>query len=136
LYKLDKIGTVFHQTFEGLVSEQEMANWVSDSEKALLKDRGQKFHVYADLRNLKPLSPQARDIMVKGQEMYKKSGLNRSVVVLQDSITTMQFKRIARDSGIDSYERYIDASTVRDFEKIGMDWLLYAKDPDKVSSAT
>ena len=67
--------------------------------------------------------------MAKGQEMYRKAGMERSVVVLADAITSMQFKRLAKQSGIDAWERYIDASTTSNFKEVGMDWLLNKKEP-------
>ena len=92
---------------------------------------GQKFYVFADLRELKPLSQEAGALMAKGQEMYRKAGLDRTVVILADAITSMQFKRIAKESGIAAYERYIDASSVKNFKDVGLEWLMNVKDPDK-----
>ncbi len=131
MYKIEKIGDVFYQTFGDFVSEQEMARWVDESEKTLANVKGQKFHVFADLRTLKPLPPAAGELMAKGQEMYRKAGMERSAVVLADAITAMQFQRIARQSGIYSYERYIDASATPMFKEVGLEWLLHGKDPDK-----
>jgi hypothetical protein len=42
--------------------------------------------------------------------MYHSRGMQRSCVILQDAITTIQFMRLSRKSGIFEYERYIDAS--------------------------
>jgi hypothetical protein len=46
--------------------------------------------------------------MIKGQAMYRSCGMQRSCVILDDAITTIQFMRLARESGISKYERYID----------------------------
>jgi hypothetical protein len=43
----------------------------------------------------------------------------------------MQFRRIGKETGIYEWERYIDASSVADWEKIGIDWLSKGIDPDK-----
>jgi hypothetical protein len=61
--------------------------------------------------------------------MYQKAGLERSVVILADAVTSMQFKRLAKQSGIDAFERYIDASTTPNFKEIGLDWLINKKEP-------
>jgi hypothetical protein len=56
--------------------------------------------------------------------------MSRSVVILSSPATTAQFRRIAGESGIHRYERYVDASHVEDWERVGMDWLLHQIDPE------
>ncbi len=43
----------------------------------------------------------------------------------------MQFKRIAKETGIYEWERYINASATPNWEQAGADWLTKAADPDK-----
>jgi N-glycosylase/DNA lyase len=131
MYKMERNGNVFYQTFSDFLTEQELTKWIEESEKALAGVKGQKFYVFADLRTLKPLTPAAGQLMAKGQEMYRKSGMERSVVILADAVTSMQFMRLAKQSGIDAWERYIDASTKPNFKEVGMDWLLNKKEPAK-----
>ncbi|OEU57610.1 MAG: hypothetical protein BA871_10695 [Desulfuromonadales bacterium C00003096] len=69
--------------------------------------------------------------MQDGQKLYKEKGMVRSVVILDNVITKMQFRRIGKETGIYEWERYIDASSVADWEKIGIDWLSKGIDPDK-----
>jgi hypothetical protein len=129
MYKMEKNGNVFYQTFSDFVTEEELTKWTAESEKALAGMKGQKFYVFADLRKIKPLSPAAGALMSKCQAMYQKAGLERSVVILADAVTSMQFKRLAKQSGIDAFERYIDASTTPNFKEIGLDWLINKKEP-------
>lgn len=131
VYKLEKKGNVFYQTWSDIFSEDEITKWIAESEKALAGIGGKPFCVFADLRKLKPLTPQAGALVAKGQEMYKKAGMERSVVILSDAITTMQFRRLAKQSGIDAWERYIDASKTPDFQKVGMDWLMFKTEPQQ-----
>jgi hypothetical protein len=70
--------------------------------------------------------------MVRGQSMYRGRGMERSCVILQDAITTIQFMRRARQSGIFKYERYIDASTHRDWLAEAQDWVTRAIAPGAV----
>jgi len=42
----------------------------------------------------------------------------------------MQFKRIAQESGIYVFERYIDAVTNQDWSKVAVDWVKNKIDPD------
>lgn len=57
--------------------------------------------------------------------------MQRSAVVLSNAILTLQFKRIAKETGIYEWERYIDASKNPNWEEIATDWLEKAIDPDK-----
>jgi hypothetical protein len=43
----------------------------------------------------------------------------------------MQFKRIAKQTGIYAFERYLDASKTPGYEKIGIAWIQNGVDPDK-----
>ncbi len=101
-----------------------------ESEHTLEHQEG-KFSVFVDMRTLKPLDPDAQKFMEKGQKLYKQKGMERSVVILADSIITMQFKRIAKDTGIYAWERYIDSSKNTNWEQAGIDWCLNEIDPDK-----
>lgn len=51
--------------------------------------------------------------------------------IVNTSIVKMQFKRIAQETGIYQWERYIDSSTIKDWEEVGIDWLTKSIDPDK-----
>lgn len=57
--------------------------------------------------------------------------MERSVVILESTIITMQFKNIAKETGIYQWERYLDASKVPNFEEVGKKWLINGIDPDK-----
>ena len=84
-----------------------------------------------NMRTLKPLPPDSQPVMEKGQREYKQKGMIRSVVILNNPITTMQFKRIGKESGIHNWERYIDASSELEWEKVGLKWIEEAVDPDR-----
>jgi hypothetical protein len=103
---------------------------VKDSER-FLRTVLPGFGVFVDMRGLKPLSEEAQKVMVRGQALYKKAGMKRSVVVLASAVIAMQFRRLAKESGIYEWERYLDPSTHPDFESVGVAWLEKAADPDK-----
>ena len=69
--------------------------------------------------------------MVEGQGAYRKAGMVRSCVILQSATVTMQFQRLAMESGIDSYERYINAAAHPDWEVKAVDWLEKQVDPGR-----
>jgi hypothetical protein len=77
-----------------------------------------KFGVLVDMRMLKPLKPEAQGVMVEGQRAYKQHEMQRSAVAVANAIIALQFKRLAEESGIYQWERYIDASATAEWKKI------------------
>ena len=57
--------------------------------------------------------------------------MERSVVILNSPLMTMQAKRLSKESGIDAFERYIDASNDTNWEKHALAWVKSGVDPDK-----
>ena len=57
--------------------------------------------------------------------------MERSAVALANSIIALQFRRLAQDSGIYQWERYVDGSTEENWEKVAESWIVNGKDPDK-----
>ncbi len=130
MYKIEKKDYGYKLTFGGFIKVDEMKAWVDESEKTLVSTPKQ-FGVFVDMRTLRPLPPDVQVHMQKGQRLYKEKGMARSVVILDNAVTKMQFKRIAKETGIYEWERYIDASLIRDWEKAGIDWVSNGIDPDK-----
>ena len=118
----------FHLVFGGIMDAPELEHWLRESTAALQSVEGE-FYVLVDMRTLGPLEPKGKLLMQAGQAMYRRAGMLRSVVILNNPVTLMQFKRIAHESGIFEWERYIDASAVPDWEPVAMSWLLHGVDP-------
>lgn len=129
MYKIEKKEYGFNLLFSDFVKADEMKQWVNDSEKVLAPSNGE-FGVFIDMRTLKPLLPDTQEFIQQGQKLYKQKGMVRSVVILDSPITTMQFKRFAKETGIYEWERYIDASNNPNWEKVGIDWIRNGIDPD------
>ena len=83
------------------------------------------------MRELKPLPEDSQKHMEEGQKIYKAKGMSRSAVAVNGAATKMQFKRIAKESGIYEWERYIDAASTPAWENIGVDWIKSSVDPDR-----
>jgi len=130
MHAIEKKPWGFKLTFGETILDDEMKNWAKESQHALVGATG-KFGVFVDMRTLKPLAPEVQNTMVGGQQLYKRAGMERSVVILNSMAVTLQFKRLAKDSGIYQWERYIDASTKHNWEQAGIDWLTKGTDPDK-----
>ncbi|MFC1474836.1 hypothetical protein ACFLQK_02215 [bacterium] len=129
MYKIELKQSGFLLTFGGFMDMDEMESWYKDSEN-VLESPPESFGLIVDMRDLRPLPVDAQSLMVKGQQMYKQKGMKRSAVILNSPITTMQFKRLAQESGIYDYERYIDASSTARFKEVATEWVRDGIDPD------
>lgn len=129
MYSVEKKDYVVKIIFSDAISQNEMLKWLDESKKLMERLSG-KFGVFVDMRKLKPLDTDTQKVLEEGQIAYKQKGMERSVVIVESSIVKMQFTRLAKQSGIYQWERYIDASQHTDWEQKGIDWLVGAKDPD------
>lgn len=130
MYKIEKKEFGYKLTFGGFILKEEMKNWLMES-KEILETQTETFQIFVDMRTLKPLPAESQEFMQEGQKLYKQKGMERSVVILNDKITTMQFIRIAKETGIYKWERYIDASSNYNWELKGLAWLQNSVDPEK-----
>jgi hypothetical protein len=128
VYKIEKTDLEFYLTFAGNMTKDEIEKQYEDSEQVLTGQQA-PFGVVIDMRTLAPLPVEAQGVMVRGQSMYRSRGMQRSCVILDDAITTIQFMRLARQSGISKYERYIDASAHRDWLARARNWVRHAIAP-------
>jgi hypothetical protein len=128
MYKIEKTDLGFQLTFGGDMTEPELQTWYDESAGVLIGMES-PFGVIIDMRTLAPLPIEAQTVMIKGQAMYRSCGMQRSCVILEDAITTIQFMRLARQSGIFKYERYIDASLHKDWRQVARSWVRDAVAP-------
>lgn len=129
MYRIEKENFGYRLTFSGFIREDEMLEWVKESEKAVI-GAPKDFGVLIDMKDLKPLPEGSQRHMQDGQKIYKKKGMSRSAVIVNGATTKMQFQRIAKETGIYDWERYIDSSSTVDWEKIAIDWVSSGVDPD------
>ena len=134
MYRIEKHNLGFKLTFGGAMSKDEMETWYKEAEKSLMGAKG-PFGVIVDMRTLEPLPPDAQATMVKGQGLFRSKGLQRSAVILNNPLVTVQFMRLAKGSGIYAYERYLDASSDAQWQKHADEWVKSGVDPDALSVA-
>ena len=131
MYKIENRNSGYILTFSGTITEFEMQRWHDDSERQLNGESRSTFGVIIDMKELKPLSAEAKEIMIAGQKLYKDKGMKRSAVIVNNDQLASQFKNLAIQSGIYSTERYIDASSNTDYKEAAISWVKDAVDPDK-----
>jgi len=130
MHKIEKTNFGYKLMFGDFINADEMKKWVDES-RSVLTNAKSEFGIFVDMRTLKPLPPDSQKFMQEGQKLYKMKGMVRSVVILDNPITTMQFIRIGKETGIYKWERYIDSSKTPDWEQVGIDWVKSNIDPDK-----
>ena len=106
-----------------------MKKWIEESRETLEKETSTSFPVIIDMRSLSPLPVDAQDLMVEGQGLYKKTGMKRSSVIVNNAATVGQFKVLAKQSGIYETERYFDGNDP-DAINIAINWAKDGVDPD------
>ncbi len=132
MYKMEKTPFGFQNTFTGTLAVEDMKKWLEESKLKLTNSSG-NFQVLIDMRGLTPLLPNAQAVLEEGQKIFKLRGMERSCVILDGPIITLQFKRIAKKTGIDAFERYIDASNDSDWKKKSILWLTKGIEPEKLT---
>lgn len=129
MYQIEQKDFGIKFVLDGYIEQEEMEGWLAEF-KAMADAQTGSFHVFVDMRTLKPLPPAAQESVHNGQKYARENGMVRSVVILQNVVTAMQFKRIAKETGIYVYERYIDAESHPNWEKVALAWLVDGVDPD------
>ena len=105
-----------------------MQAWADESKSYLDSQEG-KFGVIVDMRKLSPLSADSQKIMAATQALYKAKGMQRSAVILESVITTTQFRRLAKESGIDRWERYINSTATVNWSEVAVKWVRDGEEP-------
>jgi hypothetical protein len=74
--------------------------------------------------------PHFRLVDCHSTSLFEDTGLQRSVVVLRSSGINTQFRRLAKDSGVFRFERYINAAEDPDWLEHALAWPESQADPD------
>ena len=107
-----------------------MQQWMTES-KRVLANCAPAFGVLVDMRQLDLIDADVQNLFKVGQKMYRRHGMVRSAVILRHATMAVQFKRIALQSNIYDWERYIDANALDEWEQIALDWVVRGIDPDQ-----
>jgi len=129
MHRIEKHSYGYKLTFEGFIKKDGMKQWIEESKKALAAASA-GFGIVVDMRDLKPLPADSQLAMEEGQKLYKAKGMKRSAVIVNSGIMKMQFQRLAKQSGIYEWERYIDASNQQNWKDLAEKWITKAMDPD------
>jgi hypothetical protein len=90
---------------------------------------GSPFALMADMRESRAFPAEAQEILKLVILHLRDAGMERNACILSSTIATLQARRLGRETGVDETSRYFDASAEPDWERIALDWLLRAIDP-------
>jgi hypothetical protein len=130
MYTLEKAPYGFKITIGGWATHAE-ATRILDESRVALNSCDRPFGVLVDIRTLKPLADDVQEVVDETQRLFRQNGLRRSAVILASAVMTLQFMRIASETGVYAHERYIDASKHTDWEQVALAWIDNGMDPDR-----
>jgi hypothetical protein len=132
MYTIETSPFGFKVTMVGRVTEHEAMQALLAAREAL-KTCKRPFGVLVDIRTAQPLADEVQALVDETQRVVRYNGLQRSAVVLASAVMTMQFMRIASDTGVYAHERYLDASRDVNWEITALRWIIDGVDPDRHS---
>jgi hypothetical protein len=124
MYGTTKVSFGFEVVLGGKISLDEIKQWQFESIGALV-GAPEFFSVLFDLRDLRPgeLDPEVRELLAEGRELFRRKGMLRSCVILDNPASTVQYKRRARGSREYTHERYINADADPQWRAKAIQWL-------------
>ncbi len=107
MYKVttDRANAIVEFVLDGVVSLQDMQDFVVQMEKATVSLVGREIKVKADVRGFKPGSPEVASMIRGIQEFGIKNGVKRVAELVESEIVALQLNRVARESGTDKILR-------------------------------
>jgi hypothetical protein len=131
MHRIEATQYGYRLVLEGFLQRTEVGQLLESIKKTIQPaEKGKSFPLLMDLRNSRAVPADARDLMKEAILFCKQVGMERNAVVLNSAIATLQARRLGKETGIDRWARYIDASSRPDWEKVAIDWLTGAKDPE------
>ena len=122
MYAIGFLYCGFQFILAGQVTAQEMQAWMNDVQRHLLSSP-KDFGLLLDLRTLAPLSPAATTTLATGIQLCQQRGLRRTAVIVLKRATKLELARLAKESGIDQWERYLSADDTPDWRERGLAWI-------------
>lgn len=130
MHRIEATKYGYRLSLDGFLQREEVSRLLETMKTTIQPtEKGVTFPVLLDMRNSRAFPADARELMKEAILYCKKAGMERSAVVLNSAIATLQARRLGKETGIDRWARYIDASRP-DWEKVAMAWLVGAVDPE------
>jgi hypothetical protein len=91
---------ILYLTIDGMASVEEREAFNDEVRKKLQLFGGKPFGVLADLRKMRPGSPESSEKVRENQALLIKAGVQKSAEVVESPAAMLQLNRIARESGL------------------------------------
>jgi hypothetical protein len=115
--------------FGGPLAREEAAELLAELHRELPPPGGH-FGVLVDSRRSRAYTAMEQDAFCRGILLCVERGMERALVVHDSGISSLQAKRLAKETGTLAWTRYIDSRNHPDWPRIAEDWLRHAIDPD------
>ncbi|HYO15068.1 MAG TPA: hypothetical protein VE685_17885 [Thermoanaerobaculia bacterium] len=129
MYRIEETSYGYRVKFEGHLQRDDAGALLTEV-KAVIRPRGAAFAVLMDLRSSRALPAETQDILRATIVHFREAGMERNACVLDSAIAALQARRLAREAGVADGTRTIDVSHQPDWERVALDWLVRAIDPD------
>jgi len=128
MHKIEDTSYGYRMTFEGFFLRKDVEVWVADLRKRV-GGRG-SFGNLVDMRGASAFPADAQEKLFEGINLCRDKGMQRVGIVVANPISKIQAVRFAKETGIYSIARFIDASAEPNWEQIALDWIQKGTDPD------
>lgn len=125
--RTEKTSYGYSSIYGETASLEEAKEWLVDVKKILGPGK-RPFCQMIDIRGQKAHDPTVQTFIVEAMGYLRKTGLQRSAVILSSAIAKMEITRLAKQTGVYDYERYFEGTGS---EKAALAWLEHGVDPDK-----
>lgn len=125
----------FRLNAPGYITPPEAKAWFEDLRTKVAVKKGRPFGLMVDIRGQKANPPETQEIIKQAMGWLKQNGMVRSTVVLDSTVARLMMVRMAKQSGVYEWERYIDASKDPDWEHKAIDWIVNGSEPSKEEDA-
>ena len=129
MHKIEQTKYGYRIVFEGFLQGDDLGNFIHEM-KSTIRPRNGNFPVLVDMRKAQAFPADAQEVIRQAMMYCKEAGMERNAVVLNSAISALQAKRLSKETGVDTGARYIDASSDPEWERVALDWLVKAIDPD------
>ena len=126
MYKItvERAHSIVAFVLDGLVRMDEMEKFVGELQLATLSvSGGGDIKIKADVRTLRPASPEVAAMIRGVQEFGIKQGVKRVAEIVESDVVALQLNRVARESGTDKIlRRFWEEASARE-------WLIHGDPP-------
>jgi hypothetical protein len=125
--KVDQKHSIIEFVLEGMVRMDEMQVFVQRLQQVTVELQGREIKIKADVRALRPASPEVADMIRSVQEFGIRTGVKRVAEIVESDVIALQLNRVAHESGTDKIlRRFWEEDSARD-------WLIHGDRPEPLS---